>query len=141
MNTNLSAKDIGRLWFEKVWNERDRDLLFQLMAADAIGDLEGGQRIVGPLEFIEFQKQFLQTLPDLHIKIEESLAVGDEVCIHWAATGTHTGTGMSLTPTGQKITFRGVSWLKTQDGQVTAGRDFWNLAGLMKTLRAEPDTM
>lgn len=134
MNTLPNAKEIGHLWFENVWNRRDHAKLHELMAPDAIGYLEGGQEIVGPDAFLAFQSAFLQAIPDIQIEVVNSLADEDDVCIHWTAKGTHTGPGLGMPPTGQEVSFRGVTWLQTKNGQVVGGRDFWNMEKLMRTL-------
>ncbi|MEO5916346.1 MAG: ester cyclase [Luteolibacter sp.] len=134
MNTTPTAKEIGHLWFEHVWNLRDRAKLHELMAPDAVGYLEGGQEIVGPDAFAAFQSAFLEAIPDIHIEVVDSLADEDDVCVHWTAKGTHTGPGLGMAATGQEVSFRGVTWLHTKNGQVVGGRDFWNQDGLMRTL-------
>ncbi|MES2438886.1 MAG: ester cyclase [Verrucomicrobiota bacterium] len=136
MKTPPTAKEIGHLWFETVWNGRDRELAYELMAPDAIGHLEGGQEIVGPEGFIAFQTTFLQAIPDIHIDVVAMLADEDDVCIHWTAKGTHTGPGFGLVPAGETVSFRGVTWLHTENGQIIGGRDFWNMDGLMQTMAA-----
>jgi len=136
MSDPHTPAEIGRLWFDKIWNERDASMAHKLMAPDAIGYLEGDQKIVGPGSFLEFQGQFLATIPDIHIEVIDSIADEDAVCVQWQARGTHTGAGMGFAPSGQSVSFRGVTWFKVKDGQVTAGRDFWNMNGLMQTLAA-----
>lgn len=136
MSTVFDTKEIGKLWFGKVWNERDQALARELMAPDAIGHLEGGQEIVGPDAFLAFQSSFLEAIPDLHIEIVSILSDEDDVCIHWTAEGTHTGPGLGFLPSGEKVFFRGVTWFQIGKGRIISGRDFWNLEGLMQTLAA-----
>lgn len=136
MTPTHSPTEIGRLWFEKIWNQRDRELIHELMAPDAIGYLEGGQTIVGPEAFLEFQGSFLAIIPDLQIEILHMIGDPGAVCIHWQAVGCHTGEGMGCLPTGNTVSFQGVTWLTIEGGKVTGGRDFWNIGGLMQTLAA-----
>lgn len=111
----------------------------ELMAPDSVGYLEGGQEIVGPEAFIAFQASFLEAMPDLHIEIVDSVADRENACIHWVASGTHTGAGLGITPVGLAVSFRGVTWLHTKDGKITGGRDFWNMDALMRTLANAAD--
>ena len=136
MSNLPDAKEIGQLWFEKVWNQRDAALARELMAPDAVGHLEGGVEIVGPEGFLAFQASFLEAVPDLQIEIVGLVADEDDVCVHWTAKGTHTGPGMGFVPTGEMIFFRGVTWLQTAGGRIISGRDFWNKEGLMQTMAA-----
>lgn len=138
MSAPYTPAEVGRLWFEKVWNDRDSTMIPELMAPDGIGYTEGDQKITGIGAFLEYRNQFLTAMPDLDIEIVDSLADDHAVCVHWHATGTHTGAGLGLDPTGQLVSFRGVTWFKVKDGKLTEGRDFWNMDGLMNTLAAGP---
>lgn len=131
-----TPQEIGRLWFEKVWNERDANAAREWMAADAIGDLENGTVVVGPEPFLEFQASFLQAMPDLHITIIGILSDEREVCVQWSAKGTHTGVGLGIAPSGAEMNFRGVTWFNIAGGKIVGGRDFWNQEGLMKSMVA-----
>jgi steroid delta-isomerase-like uncharacterized protein len=135
MSTNLTAKEIGHLWFENVWNQRNPAQAHVLMAADAIGHLEGGLDIVGPDAFLAFQATFLAAIPDIRIEVVDSLADQDDVCVHWTATGTHSGPGLGLVPSGTRVSFRGMTWFRTRHGQIVDGWDFWNMEGVMQTMR------
>ncbi|MEO7099570.1 MAG: ester cyclase [Luteolibacter sp.] len=136
MNPPLTAKEIGHLWFEKVWNERNADLARELMAADAIGYLEGGLEVVGPEAFLAFQTSFLDAMPDIQINIEATLADDHDVCVQWSARASHSGPGLGLAPSGTQVDFRGVTWFQIADGKIVGGRDFWNKEALMQTLVA-----
>ncbi|GAA5121102.1 ester cyclase [Luteolibacter yonseiensis] len=138
MNAPRDAKEIARLWFEKVWNQRDNALARELMAPDAVGHLEGGQEIVGPEAFLGFQASFLEAVPDLRIGIVALVADEANVCTHWTAQGTHSGPGMGMIPSGMRVFFRGVTWLEVAEGRITSGRDFWNKEGLMQTMAGGP---
>lgn len=137
MSAPHTPAEVGRLWFDKIWNERDASMAHQLMAENAIGYLEGGRQIVGPGSFLEFQRQFLDTIPDLQLEVLDSVSDENAVCVQWQAKGTHTGAGMGFPPSGRQVSFNGVTWFKVKDGQVAEGRDFWNMNGLMQTL-SEP---
>lgn len=140
MSAPHTPAEVGRLWFDKIWNERDDALAHRLMAPDAIGYLEGGEQLLGPGPFLEFQKQFLSAIPDLRLTILDSIADEDAVCVQWEAKGTHTGAGLGHPPSGEPVSFRGVTWFKVKNGQVTEGRDFWNLGAFMQTLAAPSAT-
>ncbi len=136
MNTRTPA-EVGRLWFENVWDRRELHLIHELLAVDAVGHLEGGQDIVGPDAFVAFQKEFFQAIPDIRLQVVNLLADHDDVCIHWQAHGTHQGSGFGLEATGSPVAFRGVTWFRVQDGQIAEGWDFWNMDGLVKVMAGE----
>ena len=133
MNARTPA-EVGRLWFENVWDKREFHLVPELLAADGIGHLEGGQDIVGPAAFEAYQAEFLQAIPDIRLTVVNLLADGDDVCIHWQARGTHQGPGFGLKATGSPLAFHGVTWLRVKNGQIAEGWDFWNLDALVKVM-------
>lgn len=134
MNETRTPREVGELWFGPMWNNRDVKLMHELMAPDAIGHLEGGLDTVGPAGFEKFQADFLSAVPDLKVQAVNFLADADDVCIHWKAGGTHSGPGMGMTPTGEQVSFQGVTWLRVKNGQIVEGWDFWNLDSLMKKM-------
>ncbi len=134
MNSTRTPREVGEAWFGPMWNKRDTNLMRELMTADAVGHLEGGIDVVGPDGFEAFMNDFLSAVPDLRLDMKNILADGDDVCVHWQATGTHTGPGLGLTPSDAKVSFQGVTWLRVKDGQLTEGWDFWNRDGLLQTL-------
>lgn len=133
--------DIGHIWFGKLWNERDESVAHDLMTPDCRAILEGNQEIVGPDDFLKFQRTLLTTVPDLHINVIDTVGDAEDVCVHWKATGTHSGNGMGLAPTGTSLDFHGVTWFKLVDGKVVGGRDFWNLNALLEILSGRPATV
>ena len=136
-----TPKEVGHLWFENVWDKRESHLISELMAPDGVGHLEGGQDIIGPGDFVKYQQSFLEAMPDIRLKVINSLADGDDVCINWQATGIHSGPAFGLDPSGAAVEFSGVTWLRVKNGQIVEGWDFWNRGGLIQTLAggAMPD--
>lgn len=123
-----SPEEIGRRWFHEVWQQRNAQAIIDLLAPDAKGHLEGGQEIIGPDEFVAFQRELLAALPDLKLEIIQTLSDDKNVCVHWKVTGTHTGRGFALEPTGKPLPFSGMSWMRVENGKVVEGWDCWNQA-------------
>jgi steroid delta-isomerase-like uncharacterized protein len=126
--------EVGRLWFEEMWNRRDPAMVRELMAPDAEGIFEGGRTMKGPDDFLAMQQEFLAAIPGLRLEVVKLLADGDQVCVHWRASGRHDGVAFHLAATGRELTFQGVTWLTVREGRIVAGEDFWNMSGLMQNL-------
>ena len=60
-----------------------------------------------------------QAFPDLKMTINLLVAQGDFVSVVWTFSGTHTGPGVGLPPTGTKVTFRGTTIWRIVDGKIT----------------------
>lgn len=127
---------VARRWFEEVWNLRRTETIDELLTPDSVCHAEGGE-MRGPEAFkAASHTPFLAAMPDLHIEVEATVAEGDQVAVRWLATGTHTGDGFGLPPTGQPVQIRGVTWIRFENGKMMEGWDCWNVTGMMRTLGA-----
>lgn len=129
------ARELGRRWFEEVWNQRRQESIDELMAPDAYGHVEGGE-YRGPSGFREMQNMFLSALSDVHIEIEDILSRGDRAAIRWRATGRHTGKGFGFEASGREIDVRGSTWLVVKEGKIVEGWDTWNLQAMLASLQS-----
>lgn len=127
---------MAQLWFQRIWNEKDESAITELMDPEATGELEGGVQVRGPENFCNFFRTLVTVFPDLQVKVVDTVAEGEKVCVRWEATGTHHGDGMGIKATGAPHQFRGTSWLFVRDGKVVGGADFWNQEGLLARMRA-----
>lgn len=139
MSVCPDAREVGRRWFEEVWNARRDECVEELMSPDSHAYVEGGE-YRGPQGFREMRAVFLSALPDVRIEIEDILAEGDRAAVRWRAYGTHTGDGFGFPATNKKVEVRGTSWLTVKDGKAIQGWDTWNLGGLVESLRAADET-
>ncbi|MEZ5303609.1 MAG: ester cyclase [Verrucomicrobiales bacterium] len=90
----------------------------------------------GPAQFAEYQLALLGAMSDMKMEIVNAIEEGEYVCLYWSGSGTHTGGGMGIAPTGRSISCRGTTWLRVVDGVIVEGWDFWNQGQLMATLTA-----
>jgi steroid delta-isomerase-like uncharacterized protein len=134
MGVYPDVRELGRRWFEEVWNARRDESIEELMAPDAQGHVEGGE-YRGPEGFREMQRGFFSALSDVHIEIEDILADGDRAAVRWRATGTHSGNGFGFEASKRGIDVRGTTWLIAKDGKIVEGWDTWNLSGMIASLQ------
>lgn len=126
-------KEIGKRWFEEVWNQRKASLVHEILAPGAKGHMEGAE-VVGAGGFVEFHEAILSAMPDLRITVRDTIAEGPNVCVHWLAKATHTGNAFGLKPTGKSLDFHGMSWFRVEDGRIVEGWDCWNQDALFAKL-------
>ncbi len=134
MNDPESARSIAIRWFNDVWNERKTETIYELLGPDSVGHQEDNVDIVGPEPFAKFHQTFLETLPDMKVEILDTVAEKGKVCVHWHFTGTHTGSGLGLRPTGREVSMRGMSWFRIAQGKIVEGWDAWNQQALIQYL-------
>lgn len=110
-------KEVVRRVFEEVMNQGNLKSVDELVADDyTLADPPGlppgreGLRALAGM--------YRSGAPDLHMTVEDVVAEGDQAVARWVATGTLTGEMMGMPPTGQKVTFRAISWFRLKDGRI-----------------------
>ena len=122
----------------ETFNKHDVASLDDLMAPDVIID----DTLRGLENFKQFETMFIKGFPDYSETIKDIIAEGDKVWIHFKVTGTHTGEwnlfGVSLSPTGKKITYTGIGIWRIVNGKVVERKsvrdwlDFFRQIGLIE---------
>jgi predicted ester cyclase len=75
---------------------------------------------------------YLDGFPDLHISIDQLLAVGDKVVGVFTFTGTHKGDLFGVTPTGRTISVRQIAIYRLEGGQVV---DEWEISDQLRLMQ------
>jgi steroid delta-isomerase-like uncharacterized protein len=132
----MSGKQVAQRWFEEVWNQRDESAIRRLFAADGIAHGLGanGDDLIGPAGFLPFRAAFLAGFADLHIIIEDLIEEEDRVAVRWRATGTLTGDGMGVAPTGKPMTITGMSILRVKNEQIAEAWNNFDVLGMHQQL-------
>lgn len=132
-----TPKEIAVQWFERVWQQRSKDAIYQLLPEDGVAHQEGGRTIKGPKQFSGFHDALLTAFPDLSLEILHAIGDDTHAAIHWQVTGTHTGPFAHLSATGAPVKFTGMSFITVKNGQITEGWDCWDQGTLFQSLSAE----
>ena len=106
----------------EAFNKHNVALLDEFMAPDFVDAPNTPFELRGLESYKEFEAMFIKGFPDCSEIIEEIIAEGDKVWVLEKVTGTHTGEwnlfGITLAPTGKKITFTAVWIYRIVDGKV-----------------------
>jgi len=133
-------KAIVRRWFEEVWNQGREETIDELFAVHGIGYGLGDTEapIQGPAGIKPFVRNLRGALPDIHMKIEDSMAEGDRVTVRITAEGTHKGGNLGVAPTGRRVRIEGIVVVRIANGQIVEGWNSWDQLGLMRQIGALP---
>jgi steroid delta-isomerase-like uncharacterized protein len=131
-----SNKELGKRWFEEVWNKRRRDAIGEMMAPDAVIQ-ESGEAVKGPEGFYPFFDRMQAAFSDIHVTVHDAIAEQDTVCLRWSCTMKHTGDGLGIPSTGKSIQITGISIMRIAAGKLVAGWQNWDMLGLMQQIREE----
>ncbi len=117
--TDQDRLDVVHRWFTEVWNQGDETLIDQWLDPGCIlygvMDLEGNH-VQGPKGFKPFFRRFRQAFPDIHIAVEDAMVKGEKVATRCYVTGTHSGDGLGIAPTGKRIEFTGMCITQIEEG-------------------------
>jgi predicted ester cyclase len=129
-------RDLGRRWFEEVWNKGRREAIAQMLSPDSVVH-EGGMDTAGPDGFYPYYDRLSATFSEIHFDIDDSLANDDTTCVRWVFTAKHSGEGLGIDPTGVKISVTGITVLRVGGGKLLEGWQNWDMLGLMEQLQGQ----
>jgi steroid delta-isomerase-like uncharacterized protein len=109
----------------ELWNRRDMDAFFKLLAPEYVEHLPTGDISLEQLK--HYAPRFFTAFPDISITINDMVAEGDKVSVlvNWKAT--HQGEYMGIPPTGKKIDITVAMIIKIVGSRWV---EFWNVTDI-----------
>jgi predicted ester cyclase len=119
----------------EAFNKHNLDLLDSFVAPDFV---DHTLQLQGLDSFKKSEAMFIKSFPDYSETIEDIIAEGDRVWVHFKVTGTHRGEwdffGIAFPPTGKKITYTGVGIWRIVNGKVVERKSVRDLLDFLKQL-------
>lgn len=131
-------KALVRRSFEEVWNDKNLNVIDEIMAPDVVNHSEPPGLPEGAEGSKAFIGMYLSAFPDTRMTIEDMIATGDMVVTRWVATGTHEGELMGIPPTGKHVTVTGISINRISGGRIVEGWGQFDALGMMQQLGVAP---
>jgi len=130
--------ELMKRWYREVWREAKNETIFELMAPQASlhGQTGPEAEIKGPEGFVAFAEYIREAFPDTEVVVEDIFGVADKVAIRWVATGTHTGRGLGVSPSGKRVTISGTTIVRILDGKIVEGWDNWDRLAMLEQIGA-----
>ena len=127
-------KAVARRFMEDLYNDEDLTVADEIIAPDYVEHYAGGSERLGTEGLVECVTFWRTAFPGLQFTIEDSIAEGDRVVVRWTARGTHKGEYMGISPTGNQVTFSGITTFRIAEGKVQEA--WWHLddLGLLEQL-------
>ena len=72
--------------------------------------------------------------PDLHVRIDDAFAAGDQLCARSIFMGTNTGSFMGNPPTGKPVEWEAIDIIRSKDGRLTEHWGQMDMIGLLTQL-------
>jgi steroid delta-isomerase-like uncharacterized protein len=132
--SNLAAnKALVLAHYDAVTNSHDPAAIRRQVASDFVDHAAG--QAMSPAEVVEHSKGLHKVFGDLSAEAEDIIAEGDLVAARVVWRGVHAGPWRGIAPTGKHIEFRGMTFWRIHDGQITerwANVDYEGLAAQLK---------
>ena len=130
---STDGKALLHRWFEEVWNNGRSDLIDELMAPNCV--IHGlGPGPMGPADFKSFYEAYRGAFPDVRIHIDQAVAEGDLVAVHWSGTGTHRGSTLGFPATDKRVRFNGMTMGRVANNQLVEGWNSFDQLGMLQQL-------
>jgi len=130
-----TARNLGRRWFEEVWNRGRRAAIAELMSPDCVIH-DGDTDSIGPSGFYLLFDRMHGSFSEIHMDVEDTIAEGDRACIRWSFTAKHTGGGLGISPTGKSVHVTGITIIRDAHGKVVEGWQNWDMLGMMEQIQS-----
>jgi len=128
--------DLLRRWFDEIWNRGNVDAADELLAPKAIlhetavaGD---GKQTLD--EFKAMARAFRDAMPDIRFHVDETLQDGSRAAARVTVTGTHTGSGLGIAPTGRSVRISGIVMIRAAGGRTVEGWSNFDMLGFYDQL-------
>jgi steroid delta-isomerase-like uncharacterized protein len=115
--------------YNELWRPTGLDRAEDVIAPHFVRYGSSGQ-FSGVPAFKRYVTHYLNAFPDLRFTVEDWLAQGRKVMIHYSFTGTHERAFMGMAATGRWIRAEGVAIYRIADGKLVELWDFLDLFGI-----------
>ncbi|MDZ8188014.1 MAG: ester cyclase [Nostoc sp. ChiSLP02] len=129
-------------FIELLWNQRQLNLADELFSDDFIARPFAHQPIwngTGPESMKHHIQEWLEGVPDLHMKALNILVQGNQSFVRWEMTGTHKGVLYGIPSTGKTIKALGITFFEVKDGKIRELQTLFDALGLMQQLDIVPN--
>jgi predicted ester cyclase len=107
-------KEIVRRFVMEALSGRNLSLADEVLAPNYVNRLTGADLAA----FKGFLTGMSTALGDVRFEIDDLVAEGDAVVARWKMEATHTGSLMGETPTGKRVSSRGLTYYRLVNGQI-----------------------
>jgi predicted ester cyclase len=107
-------KEIVRRFITEALSGRNLGLADEVLAPNYVNRMTGADLAA----FKGMLTGMSTALSDVRFEIDDLVAEGDSVVARWKMEATHTGSLMGETPTGKRVSSRGLTYYRLVNGQI-----------------------
>jgi len=135
----LTNKDLVNLYYEELWNKKNKDFIDILFCDDISFYGSLGLSANGKKEFEEYMNMVHCAMPSLFHSIMDMVVDNNSVAVRALYTGKHTGKLLSFEATNNRVIYNGASFFKFENGKIKSIWVLGDLNTLVKQLNNEAD--
>jgi len=135
-------KAVARRYFEELWNRKNIALADELFAPNCLSQDPATPNLErGPAGIKQVYNIYNPAFPDSQFTIENIVAEGDQVVVHWSVRATHKGALQNIAATNKNVTTTGITIMRIANNKIQELASNWDALGLMQQLGAVPATL
>jgi len=134
---SANNKDTIKRLIEEVWNQKNPNLIDELIAPDYVNNNPEGV-LNGTLGYHQFYDTYTNAFPDLKLSITDLIEGEDRVVCRYVCKGTHKGDLMGIAPTNNQISVHGIVIATLKEDKIVEEKIIWDTLSLWQQLEAVP---
>lgn len=123
-------------FFEEVWNKGNLGIVDEILSPNFKDYNQPPGTPRGLRGYKSNVTAFRSAFPDINYTLDQIIAEGDLVAIRLTGHGTQQGSFMGIPPTGKKVSFGGMTYVRIQDGKVIERWGISDIPALLQQLGA-----
>src|SRR5579859_5744541 len=126
-----------RRFYDEIFTLGDLDVADELIASDFVEHIPSPlptQPTLGPKAVKWFASMYRTAFPDLHVSIEDLMAIDDKIVTRVTWHGTHRGQLLGTDPTGKRVDIAGIDVSRVAEGQLVEHWGQIDVLGMLSQL-------
>ncbi|WP_030980720.1 ester cyclase [Streptomyces sp. NRRL S-1824] len=119
-------------------NSGNLEELVKVVATDSVDHDPAPGQVPGPAGYQAMFAEIRAAFPDLHVDVEHLVTTDDELAFAYTISGTHLGELMGHSPTGRKVSYRGMQISRFADGKLVERWGSSDELGMLRQLDLIP---
>jgi predicted ester cyclase len=122
-----TARDVVTEYFDALIAQ-DLDRAVATWKPGSLDRLYGFADMVAPDGIRDYFADIFAAIPDFRLEVRSTVAEGDQVAVHWRASGTFDGDRkfQGLAPNGRPVELEGLDLLTVEDGKIVSNHAYTN---------------
>jgi steroid delta-isomerase-like uncharacterized protein len=129
-------KELLARFYSDVFADWDRDLVDELLSPEFRSHDWPTDARTGPDGFWDFYDEVLSAFPDTRYVVDDLIAEGDKVVVHWRLLATQQGEFYGMAATGAPISLQGIAIYRVESGKIVERWVVYDLHGLIEQVKA-----